>query len=678
MPFSFLNPWLWLGARAGARPVWLHLRRKQETNLLYFSAVRFLEDQPEPRRSPMRLSRIGLLVLRLLALVLLVAAFAWPYARRANTVPVRESRVYILDNTLSHQANGGFTHDKERVVNELSKAGNDVQLAVIELTATPRLVAGFAEDHQAAGQRVEQLKASFERGSYLAAFRLANSMLANSLGEQKRIVFLGDNQQNQWDEHTSTPPFLRNVQIELPKTASVAMPNLFLSEPRAQRVFLGERSLVNFTVKLTHIGEAASADIVLHANGQSVFNRKIELIKQPETILLQGQWEADPGAWLQGEATVQGVPDALSGDNRVFFSLPPLVEGKVALLAQSAYLRLALSPDIMRGRWSTRILEPSKLAQELAGDADADVLCLESNYLQASDARKLLWRYLTKGHGVLLIVNRLAPAIDGCLRELGLEAQGSVRAAGKPEMFQFVYSNHPIFHPFLSPDYGSLMDIRVSQFVRLRPIAAMPLIYSESGAGLFFQSTQFPGKLFVSAFGLEREQSSWPIHQTFIPFLDLVLQAARFEDSTPTSFEPGEITKLQLAPNSGGREAVLRQGGREIARAPIEQGKAQVRMPDQPGIYWLTCDDSDQIQRMICINPSPKESQLRFVDSPEAIKDWQLNQPAEGTRVPVVAEHAPVRLAAILQQHLWWWMMMGGLLALWLEMALAHPQKEGR
>ena len=33
MPFSFLNPWLLLGALALAAPVWLHLRRKQETNL---------------------------------------------------------------------------------------------------------------------------------------------------------------------------------------------------------------------------------------------------------------------------------------------------------------------------------------------------------------------------------------------------------------------------------------------------------------------------------------------------------------------------------------------------------------------------------------------------------------------------------------------------------------------
>ena len=32
MPFSFLNPWFWLGALAVAAPIWLHLRRKRETN----------------------------------------------------------------------------------------------------------------------------------------------------------------------------------------------------------------------------------------------------------------------------------------------------------------------------------------------------------------------------------------------------------------------------------------------------------------------------------------------------------------------------------------------------------------------------------------------------------------------------------------------------------------------
>ena len=76
MPFSFLNPWFWIGALAVAAPIWLHLRRRKETNLIRFSAVRFLDDEPEPRRSPLRLRDRFLLLMRGLALLLIVATFA--------------------------------------------------------------------------------------------------------------------------------------------------------------------------------------------------------------------------------------------------------------------------------------------------------------------------------------------------------------------------------------------------------------------------------------------------------------------------------------------------------------------------------------------------------------------------------------------------------------------------
>src|SRR5207244_2905033 len=109
MPFSFFHPWFWLGAAAIAAPIWLHLRRRKERHLIEFSAVRFLEDQPQARRSPLRLQHLLLFALRLMGMLLAVAAFAWPYLRTANTAPIKESRVYILDNTLSHQANDGFT-----------------------------------------------------------------------------------------------------------------------------------------------------------------------------------------------------------------------------------------------------------------------------------------------------------------------------------------------------------------------------------------------------------------------------------------------------------------------------------------------------------------------------------------------------------------------------------------
>ncbi|HWX21074.1 MAG TPA: BatA and WFA domain-containing protein [Candidatus Binatia bacterium] len=679
MPFSFLNPWLWLAALAVAAPIWLHLRRKKETNLIRFSALRFLDDEPEPRRSPVRLQHLLLFALRVLAVLLLAAAFAWPYLRGANTVPIKESRVYILDNTLSHQANDGFKQARDRVLKGVGQAGSDLQVAVVELTSAPHVLVSFGDDRETAARRLRELQPSFQRGSYLAAFRQANSLLANSLGERKRIIFLGDNQENQWNENINTPPFLRNLEIELPKPATTFLPNLSLSEPRAQRIFLGDKSLVHFTVKLTHTGPAKTANFILRSNGQMVLERRVELEKQPETILVQAQWEADPGAWLRGEATIEGIPDALPADNRVFFSMAPVVEGKVALLAQSLYLRLALSPEIMRGQWATRILEPGKLRAEVSANQDADVLVLESNYLQSSDTRKLLWRYLTNGRGVLLLVNRVTPTISGYLRELGFEPEATVRPGkANPEKFQFVLSNHPIFHPFLSPDYGNLMDVKVADYVQLRAPEAMPLVFGERGAALFFQGTKHAGKLFVCGFGLDREHTSWPIHQTFIPFLDLTLQAARAEDPTPTSYEPGEPSLIQLGSATSAREVVLHDERGESARAPVEQGRAQLRMPEQPGLYSLTFDGRDKVEKIFSINPSPKESQLSYVESPEALDAWRFNRPADLAKAPVSPARAQIRLAGILQQRLWWWMVLGGLLALMLEMTLAEARKEGR
>src|SRR5207244_7368895 len=139
--------------------------------------------------------------------------------------------------------------------------------------------------------------------------------------------------------------------------------------------------------------------------------------------------------------------------------------------------------------------------------------------------------------------------------------------------------------------------IKISQYARLKTSDAIPLIVSEKGDGLFFQGTKSRGKLFVIAFGLDREHTSWPIHQTFIPFLDLALQAARAEDPTPTAFEPGEMTLLQLPSTAVAQEVVLKDERQELARAVVERGRAQLRMPDRPGLYTLAYDGGTKVEK---------------------------------------------------------------------------------
>jgi len=666
--FSFLHPWLWWGALMAAVPLYLHLRRRAETNLVRFSAVQFLDDTPQPRRSPWRLRDLLLLAARLLALLLLIAAFAWPFLPDPHAVVVRESRVYLLDNTLSHQVDGGFIRDRDRLVADVGRLGPDIQIAVLELTSQPRMVTSFGEERATAQRKLSELQPSFERGSYLAAFRMAHQCLRNALGQRKRILFRGDHQENQWTEDPQALPFLQDIEVDLPKINRVQASNLALVEPRVQRVFQGTRSLLSLAVHLIHLGEAKTARVTVRANEQVVWNRAVDLDQQPETILLQAQWESDPRHWIQGDVTVEGGPDALSADNRVFFVLPPVREGSVVLLAQSPYLRVALSPEIMQGYWTNRVLTPADVAAELASDRRADVFVLESGYLQSPDTRKLVTHYLSHGRGVFLLVDRVTPVINGALRELGFDVLPAPESPGRAaEQFEMMFSQHPIFRPFSSMDFGPLHDIRVFRYARLKAVDALPLLFSQTGDALFFQGAKWPGQLLVAAFGADRQQTTWPLHPSFVPFLDLCLQNARAQDTFPTDYQPGQPCVVSLPADSTVREVVLRDRQGERQRAAVSQFQARLRMPNAPGIYTISHDASPEPQTLVSVNPPPKESQLKYLPEPEAIARWQLPRPA-ATAVPVPARTAGALTAAeIWRQEYWWWLLLGGLALLILE-----------
>lgn len=674
MTFSFLNPMFWLGALLVAAPIWLHLRRKRERNVQMFSALRFLEDEPEARKSPWRLRDILLLALRVGALMLAVGALAWPYRTDLIPNPILESRVYILDNTLSHQAGGGFGRDRERVLRELGEAGIGIQIAVIELRSGPRVVVAFSDDRAAARRKLAELEPSDERGSYVAAFREASGLLREALGERKKLIFLGDHQENQWSEHGNVPAFLGEMEIEMEMSdpGVEERPNLSLSEPKVERLFLGDQSGATLAVKLSHTGRAKKGQVKLRVNGGVLLDREVDFGNQPETIVLQTQWETDPSAWVEGEMTISGEPDELEGDNRVVFTLAPVKEGQVVLLGQSPYLRLALSEEVMRGRWVAHALNPSELGASDAKARQGDVLCIESQYLQSAEARQLIWHYLTNRRGVLLLVNRVTPVVGGALRELGFEAQAG-SATPSEQRIKYFFGYHPIFNPFLSPDFGNLTEVEVRKHARVRATQGMPLIYLESGEPVFFEGTKFPGKLFVSAFGLSREETTWPAHVSFVPFLDLCLRNARALESEATEYEPGQSVLITV-PEAGGlgdSTVELRGGEGEavIARVRAEGGRARIQLPGKAGLYRVTREGSGEVIQALAVNGSAKESRLRYANGKEAVNLWRSAEMKAA--VEPRGEWKLADRASILGQDYWWWLLLGAFGALVLESVLA-------
>ena len=679
---NFLHPLFWLGLGALAVPVYLHLRRADRETVVAFAALRFLDDLPTARRAPLQLRQILLLLLRALAVLLLVAAFARPFftPRDEHTT---SSTVYLFDNTLSRQADPRWEDDKRLIARALRTAGPRQQTAVVELAGQPRVVVGWGDAPAPAATMVENLPPTHQRGAFLAGFRLANSLLQQSLGEKKSLVFLTDNQQNQWEESTGIVPFLTPGLVTMPDPPrEKSRPNLSVSRPRVQRFFAGEKCVMQFVCEVRHEGLTTDPTVTLGVNGQEILRRTMALKDAPPAILLTAQWEADPAQWVDGIVRADAADDALAADNTVRFACAPLREGKVCLLSNSAYLRAALDADVSRGKWSAQILPPDELAAALAapGTADADVLVLDASYLASSQARQLVDRYFAGGRGVFIAVDRETTLIDGALRQYGFTPKTSTAAAPEPPAapLRFFTQDSPVFAPFKLAELGNVLEVRMEKYHPLQTSDAKPILFAQNGDAVLFEGLHGPGRLLVAAFGFDRVHTDWVIHPTFLPFLDQALQSLRPQPLLTTNLEPGETWLATVPRQTRVGRLHLRDGKREIDSGTLDaSGRALIKMPDTPGNYRVTYDDAATTEQMVSVNPAPEESDLHYVPAgADPLRVWTMNAALGGSAAVAVPTQGNSPRGGTAEAQPWWWYVaLAGLVALFAELAFTSTSR---
>ena len=778
MIIYFLYPLCWLGALAVAAPLWLHLRRRSDRAVVRFAAARFLDEQVLVDERPLRLRDPLLFALRAAALALLVAAFAWPYFRDQAPSPIRMSRVLLLDNTLSHQAEGRFTAARDAAVKTLDSAPPDTQIAVVEIGRTPRVIVDFEDSSAEAAAKLAALAPGFDRGSYQAAFRQAAALLEMARGTQRQIELLGDNQENQWTEAEPALPFLDDVEVQLPAAAPPPSANLAVATPELRRSVQAGTPIAELQFQVIRSGDVPAALAIVESNGKVVVERPV-LFASPEatTTTLRVAWPADESQEIRGMVRVRrlsvppvpiapspqpatsdpaisdrasssptssaptisaaassaptpsqptsaaskpvdgvspprpnaetGIPkvdlailaddDALPLDDVAWFHEPPREEGRVALVARSPYLAAALSPEVMRGRWSASATPAATLAERTADSLrTSDVLLIEASYGLEPAGRELIEHYTREGRGVMLVVERESLAIANYLRPLGIELSGEVTES-KPAPFRYVMFDHPIFQPLRSRDFGDLLDIRVLRYRRLAAPNARVLVYSSMGDPLVLEIDGGAGRMIVVAFGWERNTTNWPIHPSFVPFLDLCLEYLRETVAWRRQFEPNERCLWPLAnalepptvpnriPSGASVASVLADGtsstptgpvvvkdaaGEERYRGPLRERMVDFPVPSAPGLYDVSFDGGRSVARTIAVNPSPLEAELAYNSGESKIASWRLasseTRRVENADTATTGPRDPLELSGILRQSTWWWLLAisGALLVL--------------
>src|SRR5262245_41621380 len=150
---SFLYPAFLIGAIAIALPIVLHLLRRDEAPEVPFTAVRLLRRSPVERAKKRRLRDAILLAARILALLLLAAAFARPYVQGAAPARVR---AVAIDRSYSMSDAARFQRAVELARAAIDEAAVGERVALVafddraEVVAQPAGGVGGASEARAA------------------------------------------------------------------------------------------------------------------------------------------------------------------------------------------------------------------------------------------------------------------------------------------------------------------------------------------------------------------------------------------------------------------------------------------------------------------------------------------------------------------------------------------------
>lgn len=197
MPLSFLNPGLLFGAAAAALPVILHFLSRRRARKLAFSDLRFLEQAQSRQARSLGVRRWLLLLLRVLALLAVVAGAAGPRWGGLPATAGGGSYLFVLDASASSQARRGagtvFGAARDDIVGIIRQLppGSSVQV-VIAGGRTAALFGDWLPAGEAAAAAVVTAAPGDGGFDLDAVLREATRQVARAPGAPVDIVLAGD------------------------------------------------------------------------------------------------------------------------------------------------------------------------------------------------------------------------------------------------------------------------------------------------------------------------------------------------------------------------------------------------------------------------------------------------------------------------------------------------------
>src|SRR5262245_22129423 len=191
---AFLTPLFLLGLAGLAVPVIIHLIQRERKNVVQFPSLMFLQRIPYQSVQRRRIRNWPLLLLRLAALALIVAAFARPFFRRAELAAAGAGTarevVILIDNSYSMGYGDRWSRATAAARDAIGQVGPSDRATIVFFSSTGEVALKSTPDRSRLNAAVATGKPGAGATRYGPALKLAGSISSESSLPQREVIMI--------------------------------------------------------------------------------------------------------------------------------------------------------------------------------------------------------------------------------------------------------------------------------------------------------------------------------------------------------------------------------------------------------------------------------------------------------------------------------------------------------
>jgi hypothetical protein len=630
---NFLNPLMLFGLGAAALPVLIHLFSRRRAKDVQYPSIEFLERMKTDRMRRLRFRQMLALLLRTLAVVAVVLAFARPAVRSSFRESARTSAVVMIDASASmrYVDNGELLFDaaRRKAQEILALFGEGDRTAVVLSGKEPIVFGtGPVTDGKALLRDIQSSQASFGSADPTSAFRSALEQLRSAPAPNRELYYLTDGAANAFPESLAQAPQLERSSSWGPRASDGVRLYVVLLGPAErggaviESVELRDRLLAPgreaaFLVTGSVGPGEESADVEFFVNGQRTGRKEaVKTGSHPNLIKAQvgdsggGRFETEfrytfevPGFY----SVKSSVPDGRYEPGETRRMVVRVPEKKRILLCGGSPADLYFLVKALRtgAGDSARAVKTMTTGELTAGDLDAaDTIVLSGvRSLPHALYRKLLSAVADRGAGLVVfppaeadpslyaegIFSDIFPAtVDKRVtldakegNSAGVAPNHVLHDSGTPSAFIDRFDlGHPILAN-LSRD-GRFQRPTVRSYLRMVPRSAVSVAARFSDGSVAIGSAACGrGKAVVFGIAASLDSGDFPLTGLFVPIFIRSVQYVSGIEPLGGRYETGEPIRERVGTLMPGEQVIVKpeHGPARAADVTIEANGALMKEP---------------------------------------------------------------------------------------------------